>query len=235
NDRQKRRFQLPIFVLDRKVVLVMNQRCRQDLLGKDICELGGEGAGDHRRVLHQIGYLSKQTRIAVYCPTHARLQPQRFSIQLSGDFVMAFAALQNHEVLQQPCAVVIERSNLYGPSGAAAGGQEAMTVRDGSGGHVLHESCLRAGGPNNRKRHDPTAVQEENPTDGTAEQQVSAPVLECSVPSHQFWKGEPSQRAGEHAWKHVDGGLSTLTSAVREVLPLFHLHPIERRDLHTVL
>ena len=54
-------FSLPVLVLDRKVVLMMNQRRRQHFLGQ-LEELVRERAGDDRRVLDQVGHFVAAAR-----------------------------------------------------------------------------------------------------------------------------------------------------------------------------
>ena len=65
DDREKRVLQLAVLGLDRKVVLMMNQRRRQHFLGQ-LEELVRERAGDDRRVLDQIGHLVQQPGLAVH-------------------------------------------------------------------------------------------------------------------------------------------------------------------------
>ena len=64
DDGEKRVLQLAVLALDRKVVLMVNQRRRQHFLGQ-LEELERERAGDHRRVLDEIGHLVQQAGVAV--------------------------------------------------------------------------------------------------------------------------------------------------------------------------
>ena len=109
DDREKRVLQLAVLGLDRKVVLMVNQRRRQHFVGQ-LEELERERAGDDRRVLDQIGHLVQQPRLAADDAADAALQALRLRVELARDLVVALAALEDHEVLEQPRAVLVERS-----------------------------------------------------------------------------------------------------------------------------
>ena len=64
DDREKRVLQLAVLGLDRKVVLMVNQRRRQHFFGQ-LEELERERAGDDRRVLDEIGHFVQQPGVAV--------------------------------------------------------------------------------------------------------------------------------------------------------------------------
>ena len=64
DDGEKRVLQRAVFGLDRKVMLMVNQRRRQHFLGK-LEKLVREGAGHDRRVLDEIGDLVQQAGVAV--------------------------------------------------------------------------------------------------------------------------------------------------------------------------
>ena len=132
DDGEKRVLQLAVLGFDRKVVLMVNQRRRQHFLGQ-LEELERERAGDDRRVLDQIGHFVEQARLAVDGAADAALQPLRLGVELARDLVVALAALEDDEVLEQPRAVLVERSHLDRAAGAAAGRQEAVAVGDRAG------------------------------------------------------------------------------------------------------
>jgi hypothetical protein len=168
-DGKKRRLQPPGVVDDGKIVLMVNHRRRQDFLGKRE-ELRRERAGHHRRIFDEVRYLFEQRGMMRCRAAHSASQAARFRFKTSIDAILAFLPIQHDEVLGQPGLVVFERPHLHGPAGAAARGEEPMAVREGSRHNLLHGRRLRQLRTANRKRDDATAVQIENPADGTAEQ-----------------------------------------------------------------
>ena len=232
--REKRVLQLPVVALDREIVLVMHERRRQHFVGQ-LEELRRERAGDDRRVLDQIGHFLQQRRFLARRAAHAALQPLRFRVELARDLVVALAPLENHEVLEEPRAILVERPYLDRAPRAAAGREEPVAVGDGARRHVLHLSALRRGGAADRERHHAAAIDEQNPADRPAEQQLAAPVVERRVPVHRLRERQPAQRAAEDAGQHVHGRLPALPPAKREVVPFRRLHALERRDLYALL
>ena len=63
DDREERVLQLAVLALDRKVVLMVNQRRRQHFIGQ-LEELERERAGDDRRVLDEVGHFLQQPGVA---------------------------------------------------------------------------------------------------------------------------------------------------------------------------
>ena len=143
DDGEKRVLQLAVFRFDRKVVLMMNQRGRQDFFGK-IEELVSERAGHDRRVLHQVGDFVEQPRLSMNDAADPALQPLCLGVELAGDLVVTLFPLEDHEIFEKPRAIFVKRTHLDGPPGAAAGREEAVAVGHGAGAHVLH---LRSSGP----------------------------------------------------------------------------------------
>ena len=101
-------------------------------------ELVGEGARHDRRVLDQVGHLVQRL-----LPRRRDADPPaaaaRLGVELAADAVVAFAALEDDEVLGQPPPVVVEALDLDGAPGAPAGGQEAVAEGDRAGAHLLHQ------------------------------------------------------------------------------------------------
>ena len=64
DDGQERVLQLAVLALDRKVMLMMNQRRRQHFL-RQLEELERERAGDDRRILDQIRHLVQQAGLVI--------------------------------------------------------------------------------------------------------------------------------------------------------------------------
>ena len=110
-----------------KVVLMVNQRRRQHFL-RQLEELERERAGDDRRVLDEIGHFVQQPGVAVHDAADAALQALRLRVELARDLVVALAALEDDEVLEQPRAVLVERPDLDRPAGASARRQEPVAV-----------------------------------------------------------------------------------------------------------
>ena len=71
DDGEKRVLQSAVFGLDRKVVLMVNQRGRQHFLGK-LEELVRERPRHDRRVLDEVGHLVQQAGVAVARPRLTR-------------------------------------------------------------------------------------------------------------------------------------------------------------------
>src|SRR5438874_2277829 len=94
------------------------------------------------------------------------LKALRLRVELAGDFVVALAAFDDHEILEQAVAIVVERADLDRSSRPPARRQEAMSVRRGARVDVLHLRALRGWCARNRERHDAAAVGVEQPTDG---------------------------------------------------------------------
>ena len=108
-------------------MLMMNQRRRQHFFGQ-LEELERERAGDDRRVLDQIGHLEQQAALVVDGAADAPLQALRLRVELAGNLVVPFGALEDDEVLEQPRPILVERPHLDGAAGAPAGRQEAVAV-----------------------------------------------------------------------------------------------------------
>ncbi len=232
--REKRVLQLPVVAFHRKVMLMVNQRRRQHLFGK-LEELEREGAGDDRWVLDEVRNLLEQRGILAHGAADAALQALRFRIQLARDLVVPLAALEDHEILEQPRTILVERSHLDGAPRAAARRQEAMAVGDRARRHVLHLAGLRRRRPGDGERHDAPAVQEQHPANRPAEQQLAAAVLEHRVPVHGLRERQRAQRAAENGGQHVDRCLAALPPAEREVLALRRVQALERRHLDALL
>src|SRR5919109_3869909 len=90
---------------------------------------------------------------------HASLEPLRLRIELARDLVVPLAALEDDEVLEQTGVILLEGSNLDGASGAAAGGQEPVAIRERTGGDVLHLARLCSGRAEDGEWHDAAAVE----------------------------------------------------------------------------
>src|SRR5207244_9266962 len=104
----------------------------------------------------------------------ATAEAQDLRVELAGDLVVALAALEDDEVLEQPRAVLVERPHLDRPARAAAGRQKSVAVGDGAGRDVLNLSRLRRGRARDRERHHTPAVDEEDPADRPSKQQRAA-------------------------------------------------------------
>ena len=83
-------FSLPVLALDRKVVLMMNQRRRQHFFGQ-LEELERERAGDDRRVLDEVRHFVSSPDSCAHDAADAALQPLRLGVELARDLVVALA------------------------------------------------------------------------------------------------------------------------------------------------
>ena len=92
-------------------MLVVNQRRRQHFFG-ELEKLQAEGARDDRRILDQVRHFVQQSRLGADDAADAALQPLRLGVEFAGDLVVAFAALEDDEVLEQARAILVERSTL---------------------------------------------------------------------------------------------------------------------------
>jgi hypothetical protein len=61
-------------------------------------------------------------------PADTPLQPLRLGIELTGNFVVTFRPLEDHEVFEQPGPILVERTHFDRASGPPARRQEAMPV-----------------------------------------------------------------------------------------------------------
>jgi len=102
-----------------------------------------------------------------------------------------------------------------------------MAVGDRAGAHVLDDTALRGFEPADDERHDPPAVQEQDPADGPTEQEFAAPVVELGVPVHLLGEREVAQDAREDVRQHVDGGLAPELLPEGQVDALGILHALE--------
>src|ERR1700730_13251862 len=92
--------------------------------------------------------------------------------------IVAFLPVEDDEMLGQTILIVLKCPHLDGSSGTPAGGEKSMAVGEGGRHHILYERRLRQLCPTNRERHDPPAVEEQNPANRTAEQQLALAVLQ---------------------------------------------------------
>ena len=124
---QERRLQLALFIHHREVVLMVNHRRRQHFLGK-LEELDRDVPGDDRRVLDEVRHFLQQRRMRRDETADPPAQLARVRLQLAADLLLALGAIEDDEVLEQARLIVVERLDLDGATGAAAGRQEAMAV-----------------------------------------------------------------------------------------------------------
>src|SRR5258708_37491187 len=101
----------------------------------------------------------QQSGVGVDGAAHAPLQALRLRVELARNLVVTLAALENDEVLEQPRAVLVERSHLDRAACTAARRQKPVTVGDGPRRHLLHLTRLRGRRPRNRERDDTSAVE----------------------------------------------------------------------------
>ena len=235
DDGEKRVLQLAVLALDRKVVLMMNQRRRQHFLGQ-LEELERERAGDDRRILDQIGHFEQQpdslwtVRLTRPCRRCALASSSRAIL------LCRSAALEDDEVLEQPGAVLVERSHLDRAARAAARRQEPVAVGDGAGRDVLHLAGLRRGRARDRERHDAAAVQ--NSIQRIGRPNSRSPRPSSSIASQCIAFGKLTARAACRASTSGSTstvGLAALPPAEREVLALRRLDALERADVDALL
>ena len=212
----------------REVVLVVNHRRLQHLLGQGE-ELLGKAAGDHRRVLDEIGHLVEQRRRPARAPDHAP-QAFRLRLELLGDAGAALLAGQQHVMPLQDLAVLGERAHPHGAAGPAVAREEAVAAGGRAGADRGHPPRRRLRGPPDDEGHDPPPEQEHQPADGAPERQVAAAVVEPGVPVHLLRKGEVAQGRGEHAAEDRAGGLPALAAPVGEIGPLGRVDPNQPVD-----
>ena len=214
-------------------MLVVNHRGREHLR-RQAQELVRKGSRHDRRILDQIGYLVEGL-LAGRRDAHPAAPPPRLGIEFAADAIVAFAALDDHEVLAQALAIVVEALHLDGPAGAAAGRQEAMPERDGARAHVLHERAGRRRGPQDVEWHDPAAIQEQHPANRTAAEQFAFAVVEQGVPAQVLGILQVAQRGRQHARQHIDGGLAAELAPMRQIHALGCVDAQQRRRLHPLL
>ena len=232
-NREEGRLQLPLLADHWEEVLMVNHRRGEHFFGQREKFLR-ERAGDHGWVFDQIRHLAQE------CLRHqvtrdAAASTPRFDIELAGNAIRTFIALEDHEVLGQPLAVIVEALDLDRAPGASAGGQEPMAKRDRARTHFLDERALRQRRAIQRERHDTAAVQKEDPSDRPAKRQFALAVLERGIPPHGLRERELAQQTAEDVGQHVDGGLSAQLFLERQIGALRRLDALERGHLNALL
>ena len=111
-----------------------------------------------------------------------------------------------------------KRAHLDGAAGAPARREEPMAVGDGPRRDVLHARARRDGQARDRERHDAAAVEEQQPPDRPAEDELALAVLELGVPVHRLRERQVAQHLDEHVRQRVDRRLAAVPLRVREVL-----------------
>ncbi len=164
-------------------MLVMNHRRRQHFFG-ELEELHRHVPGDDRGVFDEVRDLAQQRGLSREVGTDPAAKPPRVRFELTTDLLLALAAIEDDEVLEQPLLVVVERLDLDRAPGPAARGLEAMSVGVRPGSDVLHRRALRLLRPPDHERHDAPAVQQHEPANRPREQQIALAILEVGVPSH---------------------------------------------------
>jgi hypothetical protein len=222
-----------VIVDQRKESLVMDHRRGEHFFGQRQ-ELVRERAGDHFRVLDQVGHFLQQHLTAVLL-RHAASASARLSVQLASDAFLSLAALEHHEILGKALAIIVESLDLDRPPGAAAGREEPVPEGDGTRANLLHQRALRPACAIDRERHHPPAIQEEHPANRTREGQLTPPIVERGVPLHGLGKRQIAQQPGEHVGQHVDGGFAANLLSVGEIGPLRRFQPFQDVHVHVAL
>ena len=217
----------------REVVLVVHHGGREHLVGQ-IEELPRKRAGHHGRVLDQVGHLASQRGLILDRRRRAS-DLAGGGGELAGDAGTALAAVDQHVGARQPLPVVGERRHLDRLSRLPVAGEEAVPVGDVGGTDRGHAGRRRARRPADGERHDPAPEQEQQPTDGPAEEELAAPVVERGVPAHRLREREVAQGGGEDAAEHRAGGPAGLPTVAGEVLPLRGLDAGERGNVDALL
>src|SRR5262245_50708941 len=127
------------------------------------------------------------------------------------------AAIQDDEVLEEPRLVVVEGLHLDRATGAAARGQEAVAIGVRSRADVLNEWALRTLGSADDERNDTAAVQEDEPSDRSREDEIALAVLEVCVPAHLLRKCKVAKQSAHDIGKDIDGRLASLANSIREI------------------
>ena len=192
-----------------------------------------EEAGDDTRILDEIGDLVDQRRMIA--EWHAPTELSCLRLELTHDAVATFRVIEHDEVLAETASIVVEGADLDRPAGAAAGRQESMPVGHRAGGDFLDQRARRIRRPADGKRHDPAPVEEQQPADGTSEQQLATPVVQHGVPVHLLREGQVAQQAGQQVGERIDRALPSVALASDEILTLGGLLAIQRFEGEAVL
>ena len=220
DDREKRVLQPAVLALDRKVVLMVNQRRRQHFfrqleeLDARTCRRRPTGIRRDRAPRASRPESPRTTRLTRPC--------RRCALASSSRAILLWRSLRSRmtKFSSSRARYSSNDAHLDGAAGAAARRQEAMAVGDRARRHVLHLAGLRRRRARDRERHDAAAVDEQDPADRPAEQQLAAAVVEHRVPVHQLRERQPAQRAAEHVRQHVDRRLAALLLPEGEVRAL---------------
>ena len=166
---------------------------------------------------------------------HAAAEPAGVHLEVAGDAVAPVGVTEDDEVLGQPGLILVEAANLDRSAGAAARRQEPVAVGQRTRFDVLDLGSGGAGGSADRERHDAPAIEEEQPADGTAEQQLAAAVLELRVPVHLLGERQIAQQAGEDVGQRVNGAAAALVLLIGEVFALGRLRARQLLERHALL
>ena len=107
-------------------MLMMNHRGRQHFFGQ-LKKFLREASRNHHRILDQIRDLVEHA-LADQRARDAPAAAARFALELTTNAIAAFGTVEDHEVLGEPLAIVVEALDLHGAARPARGGQEAMSV-----------------------------------------------------------------------------------------------------------
>ena len=217
---------------DGEPVLVMHQRRREHFFRKDE-EARVEETGDDRRVLDEIRDLFDERGMILQ--VHAPAEPVRVHLEIARNPVAPISVLQNHEVLGQLRLVLVEAADLDRTSRAAARRQKPVPVGQRTGRHVLDLRSGRCCRSPDRERDDAAAVEEEQPANGAAEEQLPSPVVERRVPVHLLGECQIAKEAHENVGQRIDGAAPALMLLKGEVLALRRLRARQLLERHALL
>ncbi len=110
-----------------------------------------------------------------------------------------------------------------------------MSVRHGAGRHILDARARRRRLPRDRERDDAPAVEEQEPANRTAEEQLALLVGQLRVPVHLFREREIAQEHGEDLGQHVDGRAPANPAVIREVFAARRVGLHERVEIRAEL
>ena len=119
-------------------------------------------------------------------------------LELARDAIAALGVLEDDEVLLEARLVFVEAADLDRAAGPAARRQEAMAVGQRARLDVLHQ---RTGGVRRAadgEGNDTAAIEEQQPANRPAEDELAPPVVERRVPLHLLGKRQVAQHRAEH-------------------------------------
>ena len=166
---------------------------------------------------------------------HPSAEAPGVPLEVARDAIAALGVLEDDEVLLEARLVFVEAADLDRAAGPAARRQEAVAVGQRARLDVLHQRTSGVRRAADGEGNDTAAIEEQQPANRPAEDELAPPVVERRVPLHLLGKRQVAQHRAEHRRQRVDGALAALALEERQVLALRRLGATELLHRHAQL